>query len=57
LSARATAVAGNVSSLEVDYQLELSRLFDRDVGDLDAVEELDKLSGSNILDELVARGP
>ena len=33
-------------------QLELGWLLDRDVGDLDAVEELDELSGSNLLDEL-----
>jgi hypothetical protein len=31
--------AHRISGLEVDHQLELGRLFDWDVGDLDAAEE------------------
>ena len=37
--------AHRLSGLEVDHQLELGRLFDRDVGNFDAAEELDELSG------------
>ncbi len=34
-----------LSGLEINHQLKLGRLLDRDVGDLAAMEELDDLSG------------
>jgi hypothetical protein len=37
--------AHRISSLEVDHQLKLRRLLDRDIGDLAATEEFDDLSG------------
>jgi hypothetical protein len=37
--------AHRISGLEIDHQLKLGGLFDRDVGNLDAAEELDELSG------------
>ena len=41
-----------LSGLEVDHQLELGRLFDRDVGDLSAAEELDELSAHKLSKDL-----
>ena len=42
---------------EVDDQLKRSRLLDRDVGNLDAVEELDELLGHYLNEELTEARP
>jgi hypothetical protein len=44
--------AHRISGLEIDHQLKVGGLFDRDVGDLDAAEELNELSALRLSKDL-----